>query len=174
MDGIARSEAGQVELNPSRFRAIDLARECASLLEVLLEEKGQRLIIDAEEDTMLYGDWLLLRQALVNVVHNAIKYTPHRRTMTLRIQATGGNVILQVEDGGPGIAESELPKVFDRFYRVEQGRTRETGGTGLGLAIARWSVEIHGGTISAHASKGSGSTFRLVLPASGPPSMTAR
>ena len=74
---IARSGGGQVELNPSRFRAIDLARERASLLEVLLEEKGQRLIIDAEEDTMLYGDWLLLRQALVNVVHNAIKYTPH-------------------------------------------------------------------------------------------------
>jgi heavy metal sensor kinase len=169
---IARSEAGQVELNPSRFRAIDLARECASLLEVLLEEKGQRLIIDAEEDTMLCGDWLLLRQALVNVVHNAIKYTPHGGTMTLRIQAAGGNVILQVEDGGPGIAESELPKVFDRFYRVEQGRTREAGGTGLGLAIARWSVEIHGGTISAHASTGSGSTFRLVLPASGPPSVT--
>jgi signal transduction histidine kinase len=91
----------------------------------------------------------------------------------VRIQAAGEDVILQVEDSGPGIAEDQLSKVFDRFYRVEQGRTREAGGAGLGLAIARWSVEIHGGTISAHATEGSGSTFRLVLPASGPPTATA-
>ena len=72
-----------------------------------------------------------------------------------------------MEDSGPGIPEDELPKVFDRFYRVDEGRSRDAGGAGLGLAIARWSVEIHGGTISAHPGVGRGSLFRLVLPATG-------
>jgi signal transduction histidine kinase len=75
------------------------------------------------------------------------------------------DVILQVEDSGPGIPEDELVKVFDRFYRVEHGRSREAGGAGLGLSIARWSVETHGGAISAHGTKEGGSTFRIVLPA---------
>ncbi len=164
---MARADAGQIHLNPSRFSAIDLARECTSLFEALLEENGQTLAVNAVEDATLCGDWLLLRQALVNVVHNAIKYTPRGGTITLRIQSAEGSVILQVEDSGPGIPEHELPKVFDRFYRVDEGRSRDAGGTGLGLAIARWSVEIHGGTISAHAGTGCGSLFRLVLPATG-------
>ncbi len=162
---MARADAGQIHLNPSRFSAMDLARECTSLFEALLEENGQTLVVNAVEDATLYGDWLLLRQALVNIVHNAIKYTPRGGTITLRIQSVEGSVVLQVEDSGPGIPEHELPKVFDRFYRVDEGRSRDAGGAGLGLAIARWSVEIHGGTISAHAGTGCGSLFRVVLPA---------
>ncbi len=163
---MARSDAGQMDLNPSRFPAMDLARECASLLEVLLEENGQRLIIDAVEDATLFGDWLLLRQALVNVVHNAIKYTPHGGTDYVTDTSPWREMsFCRWRIAAPGSRRHELPKVFDRFYRVEQGRTRDAGGTGLGLAIARWSVEIHGGTISAHAGTGCGSLFRVVLPA---------
>ncbi len=162
---IARADAGQIPLNPSRFPAANLARECASLFEALLEENAQRLVIECDPETVIAGDWLLLRQALVNVVHNAIKYTPPGGAIALRIHAANGYVTIQVEDDGPGIPENERTKIFDRFYRVGTGRSSATGGAGLGLAIARWNVEIHGGTISAHSETGAGSTFQLILPA---------
>jgi heavy metal sensor kinase len=166
---VARADAGQIQLTPSLFPAINLARECASLFEVLLEENGQQLTVEGSEDAMLRGDWLLLRQALVNIVHNAIKYTPRGGRIALRIRPVEQQVLLEVEDSGPGIPEPELSKVFDRFYRVEEGRSREAGGAGLGLAIARWSVEMHGGHISAHTIEGRGCTFRIALPAAESP-----
>jgi heavy metal sensor kinase len=162
---IARADAGQIQLTPTVFPAINLARECASLFEVLLEENGQRFTVDGAEDAMLRGDWLLLRQALVNIVHNAIKYTPRGGMIALRIRSAEEQVFIEVEDTGPGIPEAELSRVFDRFYRVEEGRSPVAGGAGLGLAIARWSVETHGGSISAHTSGGCGCTFRIALPA---------
>ena len=88
---MARADAGQIHLNPSRFSAIDLARECTSLFEALLDENGQTLVVNADEDATLCGDWLLLRQALVNVVHNAIKYTPRGGTITSTHSVRGGN-----------------------------------------------------------------------------------
>ena len=162
---IARTDAGQIQLTPSVFPAVKLAQECASLFEVLLEENGQRLTVDSDPDVMLLGDWLLLRQALVNIVHNAIKYTPRGGMITVRIRSAEEQVSLEVEDTGPGIPEHELSKVFDRFYRVEEHRSPAVGGAGLGLAIARWSVEFHGGTLSAHNAKGTGCLFRIALPA---------
>ena len=165
---IARADAGQIQLSPSIFPAGNLAQECASLFEVVLEENGQQLVVDASPEAMLCGDWLLLRQALVNVVHNAIKYTPRGGTITIRIQLRDQRVLLEVEDTGPGIPQNELPKVFDRFYRVDEGRSREAGGTGLGLSIARWTVEMHGGTISAGSGNGLGCTFRMELPPAAP------
>jgi heavy metal sensor kinase len=166
---IARADAGQIQLAPSLFPAINLARECASLFEVLLEEKALQLTVDGPEDAMLRGDWMLLRQALVNIVHNAIKYTPRGGAIALRIRSSEKQVFLEVEDSGPGIPAGEVSKVFDRFYRVEEGRSRAAGGFGLGLPIARWSVEMHGGTISAHTAEGRGCTFRIELPAAQAP-----
>jgi heavy metal sensor kinase len=166
---IARADAGQIQLTPCLFPAINLAHECASLFEVLLDEKGQLLTVDGPADAMLRGDWLLLRQALVNVVHNAIKYTPRGGRIALRIRSSEKRVFLEVEDAGPGIPAAEVSKVFDRFYRVEEGRSRGAGGSGLGLPIARWSVEMHGGDISAHTVEGRGCTFRIELPAAEAP-----
>ncbi len=82
----------------------------------------------------------------------------------VRIRSELGDVVLEVEDSGPGIPRDRLSQVFDRFYRVEEGRSRETGGAGLGLAIARWSVEIHKGRVTAHSEEGRGCMFRIVLP----------
>lgn len=161
---IARADAGQVRLNRTFFAASDLANECASLFEVLLEENGQLLRIESSSDAFLYGDWLLLRQALINIVHNAIKYTPQHRTITVRVRDSSEQVVLEVEDCGPGIPQEHLSKVFERFYRVEEGRSRDSGGTGLGLSIARWSAEIHGGRLAAISHAGEGSTFSLILP----------
>jgi len=162
---IARADAGQVQLHPLMFPAANMAQECASLFDVLLEENGQQLKVETTEDTMVCCDWLLLRQALVNVVHNAIKYTPRGGTISVRIRSEGDQVVVEVEDSGPGIPEDQLSKIFERFYRVEEGRSRGSGGAGLGLAIASWSIEIQGGTIAAHNNEGAGCVFTITLPA---------
>jgi heavy metal sensor kinase len=164
---IARADAGGIRVNASRFPVMKLLRECESLFEALLEENGQRLKVEGNETTLVSGDWVLLRQALVNVVHNAIKHTPRAGAIFLRAKSEGEQLLIEVEDSGPGIPESERAKVFDRFYRVEQGRQRDTGGAGLGLAIARWTVELHGGTIVADASAPGGCLIRMSLPTAG-------
>ena len=161
---IARADSGQIRLNPAVFPAASLAQECKSLFDAVLEENGQKLSIQSVGDPLVCGDWLLLRQALVNIVHNAVKYTPKGGEIVLRVRADGDQVVLEVEDSGPGIPTDELSRVFDRFYRVEEGRSRDSGGAGLGLSIAQWSVEIHRGRVTAHCEEGRGCTFRIALP----------
>lgn len=161
---IARADAGQIPVRITRLSAVELLRECVALLEVLLEENGQRLSIETSNTCCLSGDWLLLRQALMNVLHNAIKHTPRGGSIGLRVFQATECIVIEVEDSGPGIPVEERGKVFDRFYRAEQGRSRTLGGAGLGLAIARWSVEVHGGTIVADGSATGGCVFRITLP----------
>ena len=170
---IARADSGQLRLNPAEFPARSLATECKSLFDAVLEENGQTLSIQSVGDPMVYGDWLLLRQALVNIVHNAVKYTPKGGEIVLRVRGEGDQVVLEVEDSGPGIPKDKLSRVFDRFYRVEEGRSREAGGAGLGLAIAQWSVEIHQGRVTAFSDEGKGCTFRIALPRLTPPPATS-
>jgi heavy metal sensor kinase len=166
---IARADAGQVRLNRSVFSATTLANECASLFDVLLEENGQRLSVSAEGDPLVCADWLLVRQALVNVVHNAIKFTPRDGMISIRVRDDARHVTLEVEDTGPGIPNDQLSRVFDRFYRVEEGRSRDSGGIGLGLSLAKWNIEVHGGSITVQSREGQGSLFAIVLPRAEPP-----
>jgi len=163
---IARADARQVELRKAVFPAVDLARECVLLFEAVLDEGDQRLTLEAAEDEVVCGDWLLLRQALVNVVHNAIKYTPRGGAIVLRVirSTATGQVIFEVEDTGPGIPVEALEKVFDRFFRADPARSREQGGAGLGLSIARWNVAANGGEITAHKGKTGGCLVRIALP----------
>ena len=163
---ISRADAGQLHLHPTGFPAMNLCRECSSLLEVLLEEKDQRLIVTGDENAVIHGDWLLLHQALLNIVHNAIKYSPTAGVIAMRVtHEPSGEVSIEVQDSGPGIPETARARVFDRFYRVDAGRSRAAGGSGLGLSIAQWTVEAHGGKISLESSEGEGCTFRITLPA---------
>jgi len=168
---VARADAGQLNLHQTVFPAGDLARDCASLFDAVLEEGGQQLRIEVAEDVRVRGDWLLLRQALVNVFHNAIKYTPGGGSIVARILRQRGSgkdqAVFEVEDSGPGIPTEALERVFDRFYRADASRSREAGGTGLGLAIARWNVEAHGGDISAHHAANGGCLVRIVIPCTG-------
>ena len=95
---------------------------------------------------------------------NAIKYSPERASISVRVAAEEDATVIAITDNGPGIAEAHHPRIFDRFYRVDAGRSREMGGVGLGLAIAQWAVAANGGRIELRSSEGQGSIFRIILP----------
>jgi signal transduction histidine kinase len=112
------------------------------------------------------GDSDRLKQLMLNLVDNAIKYTPAGGTVSLSLSRQNGWAHLTVSDTGVGIPQEDLPHIFDRFYRVDKARNRLQGGSGLGLAIAKWIVQAHGGGIQVNSRVGEGTTFTVTLPVS--------
>jgi signal transduction histidine kinase len=110
------------------------------------------------------ADRTILRQALINLIDNAVKYSPVEGTILIRVANNEQNVVIEVQDSGSGIPAEHRSRIFERFYRVDKARTRAEGGTGLGLSIAQWAVAAHGGTIEVQSDHGSGSIFRVRLP----------
>jgi two-component system phosphate regulon sensor histidine kinase PhoR len=113
------------------------------------------------------GDPVILRQVVLNLLDNAIKYSPAGGRIAVRVTASGQTVALEVQDSGPGIPLEHRDKIFDRFYRVDESRSREAGGAGLGLAIARWGANAHGGRLELECPSTGGCVFRMSLPAGG-------
>jgi heavy metal sensor kinase len=162
---ISRADAGRIQLHPTLFSAMDLAREAAGLFEVLVEEKGQRIAVEGDEAVKVNGDRVFLRQAVVNIIHNAVKYSPEGGMISIGVHyGPEGGIRLDVIDSGPGIAAEHSARIFDRFYRVDESRSREAGGAGLGLSIAQWAVRLHGGDIHLRGTQGGGCTFEIRLP----------
>src|SRR5581483_7092289 len=137
---------------------VELVREVTNRLGVLAEEKRQSLVAEADAAVYIPVDRLVLRQAVINVVDNAIKYSPEGGHVRVVVRDQRPGPTVEVIDTGSGIAEEHHAHIFDRFYRVDKARSREMGGTGLGLAIARWAVEAHGGRIALVSKEGMGST----------------
>jgi heavy metal sensor kinase len=162
---LSRADAGQVRLAHEPVDLTRLARNVVQHLGDLAEDKGQQLEVEADGAVEVRGDWLVLRQALVNVLDNAIKYSPLGTPIRVRIGRDGDSAWVSVSDRGPGIAEEDRERIFERFYRVDKARSREQGGAGLGLALAKWGVETHRGRIELETELGRSSTFRIVLPA---------
>jgi heavy metal sensor kinase len=162
---LSRADAGHIQLQREVIPLLQLAKEAGSVVEVLAEEKRQRIDIEGDAGVLVSADRLILRQAIVNLLDNAIKYSPTESRVLVRVQSGGDKqAFLDVVDQGPGIPSEHQPYVFDRFYRVDRARTREWGGAGLGLSITRWEVEAHGGEITLMSEEGRGSTFRVSLP----------
>lgn len=165
---ISRADSGHIQLHRTAVSMMALAREAAGLFEILVEEKSQHLTLEGDENAQVEGDCIFLRQALVNIIHNAVKYSPVGETISVRVRnGDARQVVVEIEDKGPGIPLEDQGRVFDRFYRVDKARWRESGGAGLGLSIAKWAVEAHGGSIELNSEPNLGSTFRIVLPSAG-------
>jgi heavy metal sensor kinase len=148
---LSRGDGGTVRLSPEVVDLEGLVRDVAASLAILAEERGQRIRITPAANVEVSVDRLVLREALRNVVDNAIKYAPAASTIELRVEASARQATVAVIDEGPGISPEHRERVFDRFYRIDEGRSRDAGGTGLGLAIAKWAVEANGGAISLEA-----------------------
>lgn len=161
---LARLESGQTSLRQEPLDVGELTREISDSLSVLSAERGQSITVSARPGIAATVDRVLLRQALLNIVHNAIRNGPESTPVTIRSSNADGKVSIEVSDQGPGIAPEHLAKIFERFFRVDQARSRSGGGYGLGLAIAKQSVERLGGRIEVESHLGQGSTFRILLP----------
>ena len=167
---IAHADSGEVELHRSVFPLNDLVQESVAVVGVLAEDKKQSILVDGQSQLSVSADRNFLRMAVINLLDNAVKYSPAGSTVRLRLSDGDAAsdlaqfVELAIEDEGPGIPEDKAARVFDRFYRVDEGRTRDAGGAGLGLAIAKWTVETHGGTIDLKPRLPNGSVFYIRLP----------
>jgi heavy metal sensor kinase len=162
---ISRADAGQIRLERTHIALVAFVREVAALLEVLAEEKRQMIGVEAEQQFEVNADPVILRQVLINLLDNAIKYSPVGGKILVRVAAFDGDTLaIEVQDSGPGIASEHRDRVFDRFYRIDSGRSRDAGGTGLGLAIAKWGAEAHGGCLELYCPPDGGTIFRVVLP----------
>jgi heavy metal sensor kinase len=161
---LSRAETGPAKLTVDAVDLLALAREVATQLEVLAEEKQQLISVESPGAPEWTGDRMVLRQALLNLVDNAIKFTPVGGRITVRVEESSSGVTIDVSDTGSGIPEALQAQVFERFYRVKKMSTSEREGTGLGLSIAKWAVEVNGGQLTLEESSSSGSTFRINLP----------
>jgi heavy metal sensor kinase len=144
-----------------------LVQSVAETMRPLAESRGLRLDVEAGGPLVVHGDGPRLRQVLYNVLDNAIKYTPEG-TVTVQVARRGRAAVITVHDPGIGIPAEHLPRVFDRFYRVDKARSREQGGTGLGLSIAQSIVAAHAGTIELTSTPGRGTTCTVTLPEGSP------
>jgi signal transduction histidine kinase len=164
---LSRIESGGWVPNPEALDGEAIVEEALSGLRSAAEAKGIRLEARIDPSAgLLRADRTALRQILSNLVENAIRYTT-RGTVTVATSAAAGGVNLSVSDTGSGIAPSHLSRIFERFYRADSGRARESGGTGLGLAIVRHLVEAHGGNVEARSTEGVGTAITIFLPSRG-------
>ena len=164
---LSRVERGTLDVEPVDL--VGLAKEIVGGYGDLAEERRIKLHSELRPQLSMRGDRAQLGLLLSNLLDNALRYTPARGTVCVRLDGAESRAVIQVSDTGQGIPAGELSRVFERFYRVDKARARQTGGTGLGLAIVRHVAEAHGGTVRVDSELGRGSTFTVSLPVTGPP-----
>ncbi len=160
---LAQADAGELPLDLQDVELDTVVLEVFNQAR-LLDEAGARLALGRFEPVRVRGDNDRLKQLLLNLISNALKYTPPEGTVRLDVWAEGGEAVMQVADTGEGIPPEDLPHIFDRFYRVDKARARKHGGAGLGLSIAHWIAQAHGGRIAVESTVGVGTTFIVRLP----------
>lgn len=160
---ISKLESGKMEVKQIEVRVKPLVEEVLLSLENRARDKN--LILEKQiQDVTIHGDEDLLREVIINLLDNAIKYTPEGGTIRVVSEETPEGLSFYVEDTGIGIPKEHISRIFERFYRVDKGRSREMGGTGLGLSIVKHIIERHGGKVTVTSEFGKGSKFLFVIP----------
>jgi signal transduction histidine kinase len=165
---LARADAGKEPYAFQEVDLIDLLQDLSQDVEVLARDKNQQFVPGPVEDLSVIGDRTKLKQLLLNIFNNAIKYTPPGGKISYKAYRQKGAAVIEVSDTGIGIPAENIPFLFERFYRVDKTRSRAEGGSGLGLSIAEKIVEAHGGTIEVESAVGKGSTFKVSFPLANP------
>lgn len=166
---LSRFDAGSIEFNFERFSIERAVRDVYNAMLLEAHKHGHHFSLEFRNSIPeIVGDSARIEQVLINMVSNAIKYTKNGGKIAMTAGADGGSVWISVRDNGIGIPEKDVPKVFDRFYRVDKARSRESGGTGLGLSIAKEIVLRHSGQIALDSKLGRGTTITVTLPVEGP------
>lgn len=164
LDEIAKLESNRIELNIQTFNLANLIKEVIEAVEYKAKKKNIKLSISKEtSNVMVKADASKITQVLTNLLMNAINYGEHDGKTSIRFYDLAENILVEVKDNGKGIAEEHLPRLFERFYRVDKGRSRADGGSGLGLAIVKHIIEAHHQTINVRSTPGNGSTFSFTL-----------
>jgi two-component system phosphate regulon sensor histidine kinase PhoR len=156
------SDGRTLETKP--VQVLEIFRAARQICRAKAEEKKIRLEFACSPDLIAELDPTLLEQAVVNLLDNAIKYSEAEKTVRVEADRIDGELVISVQDHGIGIAQKHLPRLFERFYRVDKARSRNMGGTGLGLAIVKHIAKAHGGEVSVASRLGHGSTFRIAIP----------
>lgn len=162
---LANVEGNNLQLRKEKADLHEIAETVSAIMSTQAQAKGQSLTVTGEH-AMADMDRERMQQVLINLMSNAIKYTPEGGHISIETETTPSTGLVRVRDDGIGIAEAELPLIFERFYRTDQSRDRRTGGTGIGLAIAKSIVATHGGTIRVESKPGEGSCFVVEIPKS--------
>ena len=165
LDDISKMEVDKVKLNKSKFDIVDLAKEVVEALELPSAEKKVKLTIEnPDKEILVNADRSRIAQVFTNLLTNAVNYVGEGGEAKISFYPMNNQIMTEITDNGPGISEEELPRLFERFYRVEQSRARNKGGSGLGLAIVKHIVEtLHGQQINVRSTPGKGSTFSFSL-----------
>ncbi len=161
---LVHADSHSMKLDREKMSLSAVVKEIAHRLEPLAEQKKQKLSLQLLDSADMFADRQKLQQVVYNILDNAVKYTQESGQVDVTLQRVGRDAVLTVSDNGPGIPRDSLPHVFDRFYRVDRARSRESGGTGLGLSIAQQIVTLHGGAIRVESEEGKGATFTVELP----------
>lgn len=169
LDSITKMESEAIKLNIEKVNIANLAKEMMESFEITAKEQNVKISFDSKnpftDELFVRCDKDKISQVFTNLINNSIKYGRHDGTgeILIRFFDMDDNILVEVADNGPGIAKEHLPRLFERFYRVDKSRSRDAGGTGLGLAIVKHIIEAHGQTINVRSTEGTGSTFSFTL-----------
>ncbi len=164
LEAISQLETGELQIEPERFDIVVLMKDIVDALEMKATEKGIILTLPEEKNPLfVIADRFRIRQLIVNLIVNSIKYGKEYGETKIRFYDAGDTISIEISDNGIGIAKKHLPRLFERFYRVDKSRSREQGGTGLGLAIVKHIIEAHNQTINVMSTEEVGTVFSFTL-----------
>ena len=165
LDDITKLESGEMQVKLEKINMLDLVRDAFNTLDYQAKQKNITLEFDKKYDKPIYvlADYGKIQQVVVNLIINSINYGKEEGRTRVKLYDMDENILIEIEDNGIGISKEHLPRLFERFYRVDKSRARNHGGTGLGLAIVKHLIDSHGQTINVRSEEGHGSTFAFTL-----------